>query len=75
MSYLARTDANEEDGTAPFIDNLEMTEIFKDEGEEEEASVMDFIKQVSQLLKAELEELVDVVWAMMEFIESCDKEW
>jgi len=36
-------DANKEDGTAPLIDNLEMTEIFKDEGEEEEASVIDLI--------------------------------
>jgi len=44
MSYLARTDTNEEDGTAPLINNLEITEIFKDEGEEEEASVMDFIR-------------------------------
>jgi len=40
---LAQTDVNEKDGTAPFIDNLEITEIFKDEGEEEEASIMDLI--------------------------------
>ena len=43
MSYLAQIDANKKDGTAPLIDNLEMTGIFKDEGEEEEVSVMDFI--------------------------------
>ena len=36
-------DANEEDSTAPFIDNLEITEVFKDEDKEEEASVMDLI--------------------------------
>jgi len=36
---------------------------------------MDFINQVSQLLKAELKELVDVVWAIIEPIELCDKEW
>ena len=44
ISHLAQTDANEEGGTAPFIDNLEMTEIFKDEDEEEEASVTDLIR-------------------------------
>jgi len=43
MSYLAQIDANEEDGTAPLINNLEMIEIFEDEGEEEEVSVTDFI--------------------------------
>jgi len=37
-------DANKEDNTAPLIDNLEITEVFKDEDEEEEASVMDFIR-------------------------------
>jgi len=34
---------DEEEGTAPLIDNLEIIEIFKDEAEEEEVSVMDFI--------------------------------
>jgi len=43
MSYLAQIDLNEEGGTAPLINNLEITEVFKDEDEEEEASVMDFI--------------------------------
>jgi len=43
MSYLARIDANKEDGTAPFINNLEITEVFKDEDEEEGVSVMDLI--------------------------------
>jgi len=37
--------------------------------------VMDLINQVSQLLRAELEELVDVAWAMMEPIKLCDEEW
>jgi len=37
--------------------------------------VMDFINQVSQLLRAELEELVDVARATMEPIELCDEEW
>ena len=52
-----------------------MTGIFEDEGEEEEASVTDLINQVSQLLRVELEELVDVARATMEPIKPCDKEW
>jgi len=36
-------DANKEGSTALLIDNLEIIEVFKDEGEEEEASVTDFI--------------------------------
>jgi len=36
---------------------------------------MDLIRQVSQLLRAELEELVDVARAIKEPIEPCDKEW
>jgi len=43
MSYLAQIDINKEDGTAPLINNLEIIKIFKDEGKEEEVSVMDFI--------------------------------
>ena len=35
--------ANKEDSTALFINNLEITEVFKDENGEEEASVMDLI--------------------------------
>jgi len=72
---LAQTNANKEDGTAPLINNLEITGIFKDEGEEEEASVTDLINQVSQLLRAELKELVDVARAIIEPIELCDEEW
>jgi len=37
--------------------------------------VTDLIYQVSQLLRAELEELVDVARATMEPIEPCDEEW
>jgi len=36
-------DVNKKDSITPFINNLEITEIFKDKDEEEEASVMDFI--------------------------------
>jgi len=71
---LAQTNANKEGSTAPLIDNLEMTEIFEDEVEEEGASVTDLIRQVSQLLRAELEELVDIARATIEPIEPCDKE-
>jgi len=37
-------DANKENSTVPLINNLEIIEVFKDEDEEEEVSVMDFIK-------------------------------
>ena len=37
-------DLNEEGGTIPLINNLEITEVFKDEGKEKEASVMDLIR-------------------------------
>jgi len=37
--------------------------------------VTDLIRQVSQLLRAELEELVDVAQATIEPIELCDEEW
>jgi len=36
-------DANKEDSTAPFINNLEIIKVFKDKGEEEEVSVTDLI--------------------------------
>jgi len=35
---------DKEDNTVPFINNLEIVEVFKDEAEEEEVSVMDFIR-------------------------------
>jgi len=35
--------ANKEGSTTLFIDNLEITEVFKDEDKEEEVSVMDLI--------------------------------
>jgi len=37
-------DVNKEGSTTPLIDNLEMTEVFKDKGEEEEVSVIDLIR-------------------------------
>jgi len=37
-------DVNKEDSTAPFINNLEIIEIFKDKDKEEEVSITDFIK-------------------------------
>jgi len=67
-------DANKKGSTVPLINNLKITEVFKDEGEEEEASIMDFIRGLSQLLRAELKELVDVAWAIIEPIELCDKK-
>jgi len=43
ISYLAQTDANKKGNTAPFINNLKITDVFKDKGKEEEVSVIDFI--------------------------------
>ena len=40
----------------------------------ETVDIMDFIYHVSQLLRAELEELVNVARATMEPIEPCDEE-
>ena len=40
---------------------------------EKAGAVTDLIRQVSQLLRAELEELVDVAQATMEPIEPCDE--
>jgi len=37
-------DVNEEGGTVPFINNLEIIEVFKDEGKEEGVSITDFIR-------------------------------
>ena len=36
-------DANKNGSIIPFIDNLEIIKVFKDEDEKEEASVMNFI--------------------------------
>ena len=66
--------ANKEDGTAPFINNLEIIEIFKDENKKEEASIIDLINQVLQLLRAEFKELVDVAQAIIEPIKLCNKK-
>jgi len=46
MNYLVQTDVNKEDSTVPLINNLEIIEVFKDKDKEEEASVIDFIRQV-----------------------------
>jgi len=74
ISYLAQTNANKEDNTALLINNLEIIEVFKDKDKEEEVGIMDLIRQVLQLLRAELEELVDVAQAIMEPIKPCDEE-
>jgi len=41
---LAQTNANKAGSIAPLIDNLEIIEVFEDEDEEEEVSVIDLIK-------------------------------
>jgi len=53
-------DANKEGSITLLINNLEITEVFKDEDKEKEVSVMDLIRQVLQLLRVKLKELVDV---------------
>ena len=74
ISHLAQIDANKEGSTAPLINNLEIIGVFKDKDEEKEVSVIDLIRQVSQLLKVELKELVDMAQAIMELIELYDEE-
>jgi len=37
-------DANKESNTAPLINNLEITEVFKDKDKEEEVSITDLIR-------------------------------
>jgi len=37
-------------------------------------NIIDLIRQVSQLLRAELEELIDVAQTTMESIKPCDEE-
>ena len=71
---MARVDANKESSTALFINNLEIIEVFKDKGKEKEVSVTDLIKGLSQLLRVELKELVNVARAIMEPIKLYDKE-
>jgi len=44
MSYLAQINANKEGSTVLFINNLEIIEVFRDEDEEKEASITDFIR-------------------------------
>jgi len=39
-----QANANKEGSTTPFINNLEIAEIFKDEDKEEEVSIINLIK-------------------------------
>jgi len=68
-------DANKEGSTAPLINNLEIIKIFRDKDREEGASIIDLINQISQLLRAELKELVDVARTIIRLIKPYDKEW
>jgi len=43
MSYLAQMDANKEDNTTPFINNLEIIKVFKDKDKKEGVSITDLI--------------------------------
>jgi len=44
MSHLTQINANKEGSTTPFINNLGITKVFKDEDKEEEVSVIDLIR-------------------------------
>ena len=44
ISHLAQMNANKEDSTIFLINNLEITEVFKDEDKEKEVSVTDLIR-------------------------------
>ena len=44
ISHLARMDVNKKGSITPFINNLEITEVFKDEDGEEGASIIDLIR-------------------------------
>jgi len=43
ICYLVQIDANKEDSIIPFINNLEIIEVFKDEDKKEKVNVTDFI--------------------------------
>jgi len=55
-----------------YINNITVT--YKKKDLSKLQIVTDFINQVSQLLRAELKELVDVVWTTIEPIKLCDGE-
>jgi len=44
ISHLVQVNANKKDSTVSLINNLEITEVFKDEDKEEEVSVIDLIR-------------------------------
>ena len=43
INYLVQIDANKKGSIVPFINNLEIVEVFKDKDKKEEASVTDLI--------------------------------
>ena len=47
--------------TIPLIDNLEIKSIFKDKAKEGGDSIIDLVMQVCQLLRRELQELVNII--------------
>jgi len=44
ISHLAQINANKKGSITPLINNLEITEVFKDKGEKKEASITDLIR-------------------------------
>ena len=48
------------EGTAPWIDDLEIKDVFKDKDKEEGVGVMDLINGLIQILRLETKELRNV---------------
>ena len=49
-------------GTVPWINDLRIEDVFKDEDEEEGVGVIDLINGLVEILRLEAEELQDAVW-------------
>ena len=50
------------ENTIPWIDDLDIRDVFKDEDEEERVGIMDFINGLVEILRLEIEELQVIVW-------------
>ena len=57
----------------PWIDDLEIGDVFEDEDKEEGVGVMDLINGLVEMLRLEAEEQWDVVWQVFAPVEPWDK--
>ena len=60
-------------GTAPWINDLRIKDIFKNKNKEEGISVIDLINGLVEILRLEAKELRDVVWQAFTLVEPWDK--